>query len=62
MEEFPVEKREREARPHVEAEEIQQEQPSTQSASAVAVASFSDHEQRNHSKDNQTFIKENDVI
>ena len=46
----------------VEVEQTQQEQTSTHSASAVAVAYFGDHVGRNHSKNNQDFITEYEVI
>ena len=46
---------------HVDVEQTQQEQTSTHSASAVAVANFGDHVGRNHSENNQDFITEYEV-
>jgi len=45
----------------VDMEQTQQEQTSTHSASAVAVAYFGDHVGRNHSENNQDFINEYEV-
>ena len=46
---------------HVDVEQTQQEQTSTHSASAVAVANFGDHVGRNRSENNQDFITEYEV-
>ena len=46
---------------HVEAEQIEEERASTRSASAVAVAYFCDHVEKNHSENNQDFIDEYEV-
>ena len=57
---FPAETRKKDV--NVETEQAQQEHANTQPASAVAVASVSDHKQRNHREGNQAFINENEVI
>ena len=46
---------------HVDVEQTQQEQTSTHSASAVAVAYFGDHVKRSHNENNQDFIDEYEV-
>ena len=46
---------------HLDVEQTQQEQTSTHSASAVAVANFGDHVERSHNENNQDFIDEYEV-
>ena len=46
---------------HLDVEQTQQEQTSTHSASAVAVANFGDHVERSHNESNQDFIDEYEV-
>jgi len=54
--------REGEERLFVETEQAQQEPATTKSSSAIAVASFGNHVERNHSNSNQIFVKEFEVI
>ena len=61
IEHFPAKTREKDVKLHVEAEQAQQEQANTQPASAVAVAYFGDHVERNHREGNQAFIDECEV-
>ena len=59
--ENPTGRREREVKLYVEENHAQQEPASARSASAIAVAYFGDHVERNHDKNNQGFLKEYEV-
>ena len=57
----PAETREKDVKLTVEAGQAQQEQANTQSASAVSVAYFGDHVEKNHREGNPAFIDECEV-